>query len=113
MNRNNFINSYFHKLSKKKIINLPIEANISKLVIGHNVNQKQNNNLKNFVSLPIFRLITLLKYKGEKSGIEVLAINESYTSGTSFVYHELPNKKNYNEERRATEKLSPIIIYNI
>ena len=100
-NRNNFINNYFHTLSKK-IIDLLIEANISKLVIGHNVNQKQNNNLKNFVSLPIFRLIALLKYKGEKSGIEVLEINESYTSGTSFVDYELPNKKNYDKKRRVT-----------
>ena len=89
----------------KSIVNQLLENNISILVIGHNVNQKQKSKLKNFVALPIFKLIRLLKYKCEMNGIKLIEIDEAYTSGTSFMDGELPNKDNYNKNRRIKRGL--------
>lgn len=102
--RNNQIDDYMHKISKS-IIDQLLENNISTLVVGHNVNQKQKSKLKNFVALPIFRLIQLLKYKCELNGIKLVEINEAYTSGTSFIDNEYPNKINYNKHRRVKRGL--------
>lgn len=102
--RNNQIDDRMHKISKS-IIDQLLENNISTLVVGHNVNQKQKSKLKNFVALPIFKLIQLLKYKCERIGIQLIEINEAYTSGTSFIDDELPIKKNYNKHRRLKRGL--------
>ena len=93
-----------HKISKS-IIDQLLENNISTLVVGHNVNQKQKSKLKNFVALPIFKLIQYLKYKCEMHGIKMLEINEAYTSGTSFIDDEKPIKNYYNKNRRLRRGL--------
>jgi len=93
-----------HKISKS-IIDQLLENNISTLVVGHNVNQKQKSKLKNFVALPIFKLIQLLKYKCEMYGIKLIEINEAYTSGTSFIDDEKPIKSHYNKIRRLRRGL--------
>lgn len=102
--RNNQIEDQMHKISKS-IIDQLLENNISILVVGHNVNQKQKSKLKNFVALPIFKLIQLLKYKCKINGIKLVEINESYTSGTSFIDNEEPIKNNYNKNRRIKRGL--------
>ena len=102
--RNNQIEDQMHKISKS-IIDQLLENNISTLVVGHNVNQKQKSKLKNFVALPIFKLIKLLKYKCEMNGIKLIEINEAYTSGTSFIDDEKPIKNHYNKNRRLRRGL--------
>ena len=102
--RNNRINTYLHKTSKI-IIDYCLENNVNKIVIGHNKFQKQNSKLKNFISTPIFKLINLLKYKAEYNGIELIEVNEAYTSGTSYLDEELPIKENYNKNRRIRRGL--------
>lgn len=104
LKRENKINDELHKISRD-IVNHCIKHNIKTLIIGHNKNQKQNSKLKHFVKLPIFRLITFLQYKCEEVGINLIEINESYTSGTSFLDNELPNKENYNKSRRINRGL--------
>lgn len=104
LKRNNKIEDQMHKISKS-IVDCLLENDISILIIGHNVNQKQKSTLKNFVSLPIFKLIHFLKYKCEIRGIKVVDINESYTSGTSFLDKEDPIKENYNKFRRIKRGL--------
>ena len=42
----------------------------------------------------------MLKYKAEFVNININFIEESYTSGTSFLDNELPNKQFYNKTRR-------------
>ena len=42
----------------------------------------------------------MIKYKAELAGITFIQVNESYTSGTSFLDNELPTKEFYNKERR-------------
>lgn len=61
---------------------------------------KQESKLKNFVAIPTFRLIELIKYKAEYQGIEVVETEESYTSITSYLDKEEPIKDNANKARR-------------
>lgn len=104
LKRNNIINDYLHKASRS-IVDYCIENDISKVVIGHNKQQKQGLRMKNFVQIPIFSLIDKLRYKLEMEGIELIEVNEAYTSGTSFLDNELPKKENYNKERRVNRGL--------
>lgn len=97
--RNNRFNTYMHKASKE-IIDYCLEHNVSQIIIGHNKLQKQKSKLKNFVAIPTFRLIELIKYKAEYQGIEVIETEESYTSITSYLDKEEPIKDNANKARR-------------
>ncbi|WP_292487480.1 transposase [Methanohalobium sp.] len=96
--RNNKINDFFHKVSKK-IINYCIENNIGTLVIGYNEGWKQECNIgkknnQNFVQIPFFKLKKQIEYKSEDAGIKVVFQEESYTSKCSFLDDEPIEKKN-------------------
>lgn len=93
------IEDRLHKISRA-IINDLSQRGVSTLVVGKNTGQKINCKLKNFVQVPLFRLIEMIKYKAELAGIKFIQVNESYTSGTSFLDNELPTKTFYNKERR-------------
>lgn len=93
------IEDRLHKISRA-IINDLSQRGVSTLVVGKNTGQKINNKLKNFVQVPLFRLIEMIKYKAELAGITFLQVEESYTSGTSFLDNELPTKEFYNNKRR-------------
>ena len=97
--RNNRFNTYMHKVSKK-IVDYCLEHNVSQIIIGHNKLQKQKSKLKNFVAIPTFKLIELIKYKAEYQGIEVIETEESYTSITSYLDKEEPIKDNADRFRR-------------
>lgn len=102
--RNFKIDDYMHKASKI-IVNLAELYNISRIVIGHNKNQKQKSKLKNFVQIPYDDFIYKVMYKAQLQGIEVILHEESYTSGTSFLDKEEPCKENYNISRRLKRGL--------
>jgi putative transposase len=61
------------------------------------MNKKVN---QTFVQIPFTRLIQMITYKAEECGISVITTEESYTSGTSFLDHELPVREFYNKKRR-------------
>ena len=88
-----------HKISRA-IINDLSHRGVSTVIVGKNTGQKINNRLKNFVQAPLFRLIEMIKYKAELTGITFIQVNESYTSGTSFLDNELPTKEYYDKSRR-------------
>ena len=88
-----------HKISRA-IINDLSHRGVSTIIVGKNTGQKINCKLKNFVQVPLFRLITMIKYKAELAGIKIIQVNESYTSGTSFLDNELPTKECYDKSRR-------------
>ena len=52
------------------------------------------------MQVPLFRLIEMIQYKAKLAGITFIQVNESYTSGTSFLDNELPTKEYYNSNRR-------------
>jgi len=83
------IDHYLHATSKQ-IIDLLVRERIGKLVIGNNPMWKQETNMgkrnnQAFVQIPHARFITMLTYKAELVGIQVVIGEESYTSKASFL----------------------------
>lgn len=94
--RNNKVENYVHQISNK-IIKQGQHENVTKIIIGNNVNWKQEVNLgkktnRNFTSIPHSSLIEKIKYKALIEGIEVLVTQEAYTSKCSALDLE-PIKK--------------------
>lgn len=85
--RNNYILDYLHKASRE-IIDLAKNHQVSKIIIGDikQIKQKMNYN-KSFVQIPIQRLKELIEYKAKIEGIELITVNESYTSGCTKDYN--------------------------
>ena len=98
------IEDRLHKISRE-IINDLSHRGVSAVIVGKNTGQKINNKFKNFVQVPLFRLINMIKYKAELAGITFIQVNESYTSGTSFLDNELPTKEFYDKSRRKSRGL--------
>ena len=102
--RNAKITDYLHKTSRF-IVDYAKQHSVSVIVIGHNNEWKQNSVLskqvnQHFVQMPFNTLIQQIQYKAEEFGIKVILVEESYTSGTSFLDNEMPTKENYNKNRR-------------
>lgn len=102
--RKGFFDNHMHQVSRKLVALLAVKG-VSTLIIGKNDQQKQKNKIKNFVQVPIFRLLALIKEKAERLGIEVIVLREPYTSGTSFLDNEEPIKANYDKARRVERGL--------
>lgn len=84
MKRENQLNDFFHKVSRK-IVNLLVEHKVGNLVIGYNKGWKDSINIgkrnnQTFVQIPYDKLISFLKYKCEMIGINFILNEESYTS---------------------------------
>lgn len=102
--RHNQIMDFFHKISRF-VTDYCVKHNISQVIVGHNKGQKQQNNIKHFNQIPIFKFINLLEYKLRDVGIILHRVEESYTSGTSFLDNEQSNKSNYDKNRRIQRGL--------
>lgn len=102
--RNNKIKDYLHKASNK-LVNHLVSNNMSKAVIGHNKEWKQDINIgkinnQNFVQIPFNMFIQMIAYKANLEGIEVVKREESYTSKCSFLDNEsICKHKTYNGKR--------------
>ena len=88
-NRGNYFHDIFHKISKY-IISYSLDNDISKIIVGNNKDWKQEVNMtkknnQNFVSIPYHKFISILKDKSLRYGIEVITIDESYTSKSSIL----------------------------
>ena len=86
------INHYLHTHSHRIIEHL-LEEGIGALVIGKNVNWKQEANMgkrtnQQFVQIPHARFIEMLTYKAQLVGIRVIWQEESHTSKCSFLDNE-------------------------
>ena len=103
--RKNYISNYLHQASRE-VINLAKKYQVSKIIIGDlkQIKQQMNYN-KSFVQIPIQRLKELIEYKAKLEGIELITINEAYTSGCSALDLEDLNKNNYNKSRRIERGL--------
>lgn len=103
------IKNYMHNTSSF-VIKWCLENNIDTLVVGKNKEWKQEvgmNNINNqkFVSIPYQMLLKQLEYKCENVCIKYIEVEESYSSGTSFLDKEDPNKQNYDKSRRIKRGL--------
>ena len=95
--RSRRITDSLHKLSSH-LVNQFVSYKIDTVVFGHNLGQKQDIKLgsvtnQNFVQLPFYQLISLLKYKCELQGIRFVTTEESYTSKCSFLDLEPVSKQ--------------------
>lgn len=109
LTRENKINDYLHK-STHHLINYCIDNNINTIIIGYNKAWKQNVNLgkktnQNFVQIPFYKLICMIKYKSEIVGLNVILNEESYTSKCSFIDLETINKHNEYKGKRVKRGL--------
>lgn len=107
--RYNKISNYMHKVSRL-IINYCTDNNIDTIIVGYNKTWKQDINIgkvnnQNFVYIPYYKFIKMLKYKCESENINFIVVKEHYTSGTSFLDNELPIEENYNIKRRVKRGL--------
>lgn len=88
MKRDNKIDNYLHKASRY-VVNYCIEHDIDTVVIGKNDKWKQEfKNQRNFVQIPLDKLIYHLQYKLREIGIHVILTEESYTSKASFINND-------------------------
>lgn len=103
--RENKINDYLHKTTRI-LVNYLVSNDITLLIVGRNVGWKQGINIgrrnnQNFVQVPIARAISMLRYKAETVGIQVVEVEESYTSKCSFFDQEtLEHHKSYLGRRK-------------
>ena len=103
--RNNKVKDYLHKASRK-VIEIAKINDVSHIIIGNNRGWKQNVDLgkrtnQTFVSIPYRMLIDMICYKAQVAGIRVSVVKESYTSGTSYLDGERPEKIFYDATRRV------------
>lgn len=87
LERNNQVDDYLHKASSI-VVNYLKANQITTLVVGKNDNWKQKvkigkRNNQNFVQIPHSRLIEMLDYKCQLAGINMVTVNEAYTSKCS------------------------------
>ena len=87
--RNCKIKDYFHK-STSYIVNQLVSDSINTIVIGQNKDWKQDINIgtknnQSFTSIPHNMFTNMLKYKCRLNGINIVCIEESYTSKSSFL----------------------------
>lgn len=104
--RNNKVKDYMHKVSGM-IIGLALSNSVGTIIIGNNSGWKQQVDMgkrtnQAFVGIPYYQLIQMITYKATLVGIEVKTVEESFTSGTSYLDGELPIQNNYNKARRIT-----------
>ena len=90
--RNNKVKDCLHKMSKS-VVDYLISNDISYIIIGKNDKWKDSCNLghktnQTFIMLPHSVLIQMIKYKCERAGINVVLVNEAYTSKCSFIDNE-------------------------
>ncbi len=108
-NRNKKIKDVMHKYSRW-IIDYCIKWNIGTIVIGYNSEWKQKINLgkrnnQNFVQIPFYQLVKMIKYKGGEVGVNVIEQDESHTSKCSFLDGESVEHHNVYVGKRISRGL--------
>ena len=109
LKRNNKIIDIFHKISRY-VVNYCVKNDIGTIVIGKNDGWKQKINIgkinnQNFVSVPFFKLIRQIEYKGKLVGIDLVKQEEAYTSKCSFLDNEPIEKRNVYLGKRISRGL--------
>ncbi len=99
------VKEYFHQLSRF-LVNLWKERELSTIYIGYNPLWKQQVRLRKkttqlFVIIPFHHLISLLEYKAAEEGIDIVLVDESYTSKCSFLDNEPVQKQTSYQGRRV------------
>jgi putative transposase len=107
--RFNKIKNCFHHCSNY-VVDYCIKNNIGTVIVGYNSFWKQNINIghknnQTFTDIPYQMMLNQLQYKCDLNNIQFIMTEESFTSGTSFLDEEYPNRENYNKRRRIKRGL--------
>ena len=107
--RNNKIKDYLHKVSTA-IVKYMETNDLNTLFVGKNDGWKDSINIgkinnQNFVLIPYNILISMLEYKCKLAGINIIIVNEAYTSKCSFIDNEPICKHNNYMGKRKTRGL--------
>jgi putative transposase len=89
LKRHRRIKDFFHKTSHC-MVSLAVERQIGTIIIGYNQGWKVESNIgrrnnQTFCHIPHQMLVSMIRYKAEALGIEVILTEESYTSKASFL----------------------------
>jgi IS605 OrfB family transposase len=109
--RKRWLDSNLHKIARK-LVDLLYETGHKIIYIGKNAIESKNGiNLgakfnQSFAFIPFRRLVELIKYKATELGMEVIEVDESYTSKTSpfadiFEIRKTKNKDRCNGDRQG------------
>ena len=103
--RNNLVSNIIHKASRF-VVDCASNLGVNTIVVGNNKDWKRESKMskkvnQSFVGIPHQDFINKIIYKAENVGIKVILIEESYTSGTSFLDDELPTREFYDKSRRV------------
>lgn len=109
--RNNYFYSEFHKISKRILEYLYIN-NVGTLVVSSSLANLKNNGdceirkdiKQSFIQIPFMQLVKNLKDKAPKFGINIIDVDESYTSKTSCLSADIREIKKLalNNEKLST-----------
>jgi putative transposase len=107
--RNRRVKHYLH-VASRRVIDLLVSEGIGTLIVGKNPTWKQGpplgkRNNQQFVSIPHTQFIQMLTYKAQWVGIQVVLIEESYTSKTSFLDLEPVERQREYAGRRLSRGL--------
>lgn len=108
--RKRWLDNNLHKIARK-LLDLLYETGHKVIYIGKNALESKNGvNLgkrtnQNFVSIPFRRLVELIKYKAQQYGIEVVEVDESYTSKTSPFANVMEIQRTKNKELCYGERM--------
>lgn len=88
------------------MVNHAVSNDSSKIVIGYNSNWKQEVNIgsvnnQQFVSILFAKLVSMIQYKAQLKGIEVILTEELYTSKCSFLDNESLEKQDSYLDKRV------------
>ena len=103
------LNNDLHKIARK-VVDLLYETGHKTIYIGKNALESKNGiNLgkklnQEFVSIPFRKLIELIKYKAQELGMEVLEVDEAYTSKTSPFADVIKNQKLKEKAKRLIKE---------
>lgn len=101
--RKRWLDNNFHKIARK-LVDLLRETGHKTIYIGKNAIESKNGidlgkkTNQEFVSIPFRRLIELIEYKAYEYGMEVIEVDESYTSKTSPLANIFEVKETKNKE---------------
>lgn len=100
--RYRWIHNNFHKISRR-LVNILHQTGHRIIYIGKNAIESKNGiNLgsktnQHFVSIPYRKLINLITYKARQLGIEVIEVDEAYTSKSSPFSDVITIQKTHNK----------------
>jgi putative transposase len=89
LDRQNQLRDQFHKISSG-LIDYCTSNHINTIVIGYNEYWKQSISLgrklnQKFTSIPYYKFKSMLRQKAQRIGINIVEVNEAYTSKCSFL----------------------------